>query len=139
MFYCQASGEEFIFKQNDNASSFFIIEKGSCQVIINEQIKRILKSGDGFGDLALLYNSPRSGSIKALEPIFLWGIERNTFRQAIEDISVRDYEVHRKFINEIKFFSNEVFFNCRSFHLFLNSLYYNLILFTFICSFFAYF
>lgn len=105
MFYCEAEKDEFIFKQDESASSFFLIEKGKFQVIINEQNKRILTNGDGFGDLALLYNSPRSGSILSLEKGSLWGIDRATFRSAIEDMSTKDYEVNRNFIDNIKFFS----------------------------------
>lgn len=111
MFYCEAAKDDFIFNQNDNASSFFIIEKGKCQVIINEQNKRILSVGDGFGDLALLYNSPRSGSIKAMETSLLWGIDRGTFRMAIEDMSTKQTEINRKFIEDIKFFSKETLKN----------------------------
>lgn len=33
--------------------------------MIDGKIKRILKREDGFGELALLYNSPRSSTVKA--------------------------------------------------------------------------
>lgn len=105
MFFCEAQPNDFIFMQNDDASCFFIIEKGSCQVIINEDPKKQLVPGDGFGDLALLYNSPRTGSIQAIDKVGLWGIDRVSFKKAVEEISVKDYEVNRAFIEDIKFFS----------------------------------
>jgi cGMP-dependent protein kinase 1 len=37
------------------------------EVIVNDKTKRELKAGDGFGELALLYNAPRSASVRALE------------------------------------------------------------------------
>ena len=107
MFFCEAEPNNFIFKQNDDASCFFIIEKGSCQVIINGEPKKLLGHGEGFGDLALLYNSPRTGSIQAVDKVALWGIDRISFRKAVEEISVKDYEVNRAFIEEIKFFSKK--------------------------------
>ena len=74
-------------------------------MIINETPKKLLGPGEGFGDLALLYNSPRTGSIQAVDKVGLWGIDRVSFRKAVEDISVQDYEANRAFIENIKFFS----------------------------------
>jgi cGMP-dependent protein kinase len=70
-------------KQNDNASSFFIVHEGSLIVEIDGKVKKYLESGDGFGELALLYNSPRSASIRAHKVSFLWFIDRTTFRKAV--------------------------------------------------------
>jgi cGMP-dependent protein kinase len=63
MFYCENT-QDYVFKFNDQASSYFIIEKGECEVIINEKVIRVLKQGDGFGELALLYGSTRTASIR---------------------------------------------------------------------------
>ena len=73
-------------------------------VIINDQIKKTLKSGDAFGELALLYKSPRSGSLKAIEDCGLWGIDRHAFRTVIEEMIAEEFEENRKFINNISFF-----------------------------------
>jgi len=37
------------------------------EVIVNDKAKRELKAGDGFGELALLYNAPRSATVKAMD------------------------------------------------------------------------
>jgi len=39
-----------------------------------------LKEGEGFGELALLYGSPRSASIKCVGICKFWAIDRKTFR-----------------------------------------------------------
>ena len=115
---------EFIFKQGDNASSFFIlgnislffhifiyfVERGALEVIVNGKVKRELKQGDGFGELALLYNAPRSASVKALEKCQLWGIDRNTFRKAVEEMITKEYEENRKFMEVVRFFCNLLLF-----------------------------
>lgn len=36
MFYCRVKKDEFVFKQHDDASSFFIVKSGEVQVIIND-------------------------------------------------------------------------------------------------------
>ena len=111
MFYCEVPANEYIFKQGDNASSFFILEFGGLEVAVNDKVVRQLKSGDGFGELALLYNAPRSASIKCTVPCRLWGIDRHTFRKAVEEMITKEYEENRKFIDAVKFFSISWCFN----------------------------
>lgn len=69
MFYCKVDAGQYVFKQNDAASAYFIIESGNCEIIINEDVKKVITSGAGFGELALLYGAPRSASVKAVEGI----------------------------------------------------------------------
>ena len=97
MFYCENS-DEYIFKKGDQASSYFIIEKGDCQVVINDKVVRTLKQGSGFGELALLYGSARTASIKCLGACAFWGIDRKTFRNTVEDIVRKEFDENRKFI-----------------------------------------
>lgn len=106
MFYCEVPQNSHIFSQGDNATSFFILERGAMEVQVNEKTKRELKAGDGFGELALLYNAPRSATVKALEPCHLWGIDRNTFRRAVEEMITKEYEENRKFMEVVRFFHN---------------------------------
>ena len=41
MFYCEAAASTFIFKQQDHATCFFILERGSLEVIVNDKVKNI--------------------------------------------------------------------------------------------------
>ncbi|CAK55705.1 unnamed protein product (macronuclear) [Paramecium tetraurelia] len=106
MFYCTVHDGEMVFKQGDKASSYFLIERGQCQIIINNEVKKTLKQGEAFGELALLYNAPRSASVKAVGDCAFWAIDRNTVRKAIEAISQRDYEQNKEFINKVQFFES---------------------------------
>ena len=83
------------------------LEKGSLEVHINNAKKKEISKGEGFGELALLYNAPRSASIKAIENCMLWGIDRHTFRNAVEEIMSKEYDINRKFIEDVKFFSKK--------------------------------
>lgn len=106
MFYCEVDSESFIFKQGDQASSYFILNEGSMEIIIHDQVKKVIKSGEGFGELALLFNSERSASVKAREKCGLWGIDRGTFRKVVQDMMNKQHKENRKFMEKIKFFSN---------------------------------
>jgi CRP-like cAMP-binding protein len=85
-------------KQNSMASSFFVLHEGQLSVEINGIAKRCIEAGEGFGELALLYSAPRSASIKALKPSFLWYIDRETFRSAVSSMITKHFKDNRFFI-----------------------------------------
>lgn len=91
-FYCELSKDSYIIKQGDNASSFFVLQKGRLEVIINGESKREIKPQEGFGELALLYNAPRSASLRAVENCSLWGIDRSAFKRAVTEASEKQFE-----------------------------------------------
>lgn len=88
MYFCENT-EDYVFKEGDKASSYFIIEKGECEVIINREVRRNLKSGEAFGELALLYGANRSASVKCIEACGFWAIDRNTFKKVIAEMVER--------------------------------------------------
>lgn len=53
-----------------------ISEKGKLKVIVNNEEKREINPGEGFGELALLYNAPRSASILCTQSAQMWGLDR---------------------------------------------------------------
>ncbi|KAL4510050.1 hypothetical protein ABPG72_010243 [Tetrahymena utriculariae] len=106
MSYCEVNQGEQVIKQGDDAFCFFLLEKGEIEVQINQQKIRKLKDGEGFGELALLYNAPRSATCIALSKSYFWMIERNTFRKAVEEMITQEYQQNRKFIEKITFFQN---------------------------------
>ncbi|CAK67909.1 unnamed protein product (macronuclear) [Paramecium tetraurelia] len=104
MFYCEAQSGTYLFRQGDQAQCFFIIHRGSMGVTVDDIPKRELRAGEGFGELALLYTSPRSASVKCFENCFLFGIDRVSFRRAVEDKILQEYEENRKFLENVRFF-----------------------------------
>lgn len=104
MFYCENKGE-YVFMQNDEACLFFIIDQGTVKVEVDGTIRKKLERGDGFGDLALLYNAPRSASIRCIGTCFFWGIDRSSFKKAVEEAIMCGYDANREFLDRIPFFS----------------------------------
>ena len=74
------------------------------EVMVNSKAKRELKCLDGFGELALLYEATRSSTVKALEHCKLWGIDRDSFRKAVDEMITKEYEENRKYMENIRFF-----------------------------------
>lgn len=105
MIYCLTKKGETIFKQGDEAAYFFIIERGQIEVHINKEFKKNMSRGDGFGELALLYSAPRSADIICENDVYLYAIDRHKFRNAVQEITTKNYKASRTFIESINFFS----------------------------------
>ena len=70
-------------------------------VEIDGEIRKRLNPADGgFGELALLFNAPRSASIRAETICFLWYIDRMTFKTAVEEIISATYNENKAFIDK---------------------------------------
>ena len=79
-------------------------DDGSLEVIIDDKRRRMLFKGEGFGELALLYNAPRSASIRALEDCQFWYLNRWTFRRTLEELNTHQFVDKRSFIDKISIF-----------------------------------
>ena len=69
-------------------------------------MKKTLSTGDTFGELALLYDAPRSASIKCNENSFFWVIDRINFKKIMEEVTKKQFVENRKFLNSVDLFSN---------------------------------
>lgn len=71
MRHYQLTSNSVVFEQNTPGNNFFVVASGKLEVIINDIRIKILKSGDSFGELALLHDTPRSATIKTIEKTML--------------------------------------------------------------------
>ncbi len=79
-----------IIMEDDDGHYFYIVAVGSCNVYIKTKNDgkvpvRTLQVGDSFGELALMYNAPRSATVRAGGggPVKVWALDRSTFRSTI--------------------------------------------------------
>lgn len=105
MFYCCVDKGKYVFRQNDRASCFFFVSSGRVSVEINKVVKRVLETGTSFGELALLYNAPRSASIKCESKSFFWVLDRSNFRSVVDQVTSIKFKENREFIEKITIFT----------------------------------
>lgn len=95
---------EVVFEQNSVGSTFFVIAHGKLEVIIDEKRVNVLRPQESFGELALLHDTPRSATVKTIENSSLWGVDRKTFRNTLEQINALNYAENRGLIESIPVF-----------------------------------
>jgi CRP-like cAMP-binding protein len=80
--------DSIIFCEGEPGDELFIIQKGSVKIIkINENdeiLLAVLKTGDIFGEMALLESKPRAAGAVAYEDCQVVAVNRNNFQLMIE-------------------------------------------------------
>ena len=104
MTYAEVPEQTQIFKQGAIGLNFYIIEKGLVEIRVNDQTVKILKNNQGFGEIALLYEVPRPSSAIVKEKCNLWIIDRVSFREAVEEIVINEFEANQKFLEGMAFY-----------------------------------
>jgi putative ABC transport system ATP-binding protein len=77
-----------IFRQGDVGDKFYVIYRGSVDVIIDDgtpsrRLAPVLKEGDHFGEVALLTDSPRSATVVAREDVVVFSLGKDDFTGAV--------------------------------------------------------
>lgn len=65
----------------------------------------VVKDGDYFGELALMYGQLRAATVMCVEPATLWKIDRVTFRTIVLGSRHRIREMYKKFLAEVPLLS----------------------------------
>lgn len=74
---------ETIIKQGEQGDFFYILESGKIDFIADGKDVGSCGSGGSFGELALLYDSPRAATCMAGEDSKLWKVDQGTFRHLL--------------------------------------------------------
>lgn len=104
MFERVVKENEIIFHEGEDGSYFFIIESGQYTATIGNSIVAKFKNFGSFGEMALLYNSPRPFTIKANMVGKLWAMDRETFRKILLKSVFKKHQIYDKFIDSVIMF-----------------------------------
>lgn len=81
--------EEVVFSEGDLGDNFYIIQQGRVgvtRVVAREKEETaILEQGDFFGEEALLFDEPRSATVKAVTPVTLLRMDREQFNRLLRE------------------------------------------------------
>lgn len=102
---------ERVIKQGDEGDFLFVIESGSLDCSINmdggaEKVVKTCEAGDVFGELALLYNCPRSASVTAKGTCVLWKLDRETFTHIVKESAQKKRQRYDSFLAKVPLLGN---------------------------------
>lgn len=99
------SGTEII-KQSGIGDFFYAVQSGAFDVYVSKDGNPPEKvgsysSGGTFGELALMYNAPRSATVVATEDSVVWALDRFTFRRILLESANRKRDMYKDFLKEV--------------------------------------
>lgn len=95
-----------IITEGEMGDYFYIIQSGN--VTFTKSGVEVGKAGPGmsFGDLALLYDSPRAATCLAMDACDLWRVDQTTFHQILANSSVSGDRKTMSILRKVEFLSN---------------------------------
>jgi cAMP-dependent protein kinase regulator len=104
MFPQEFNDGDVVIKQGDDGDNYFLLETGEIEVFVagkgDEPVKKYT-TGEGFGELALMYNAPRAATCKAVGAVKVWGVDRATFKVILMDTTMKKRTLYKDFLQKV--------------------------------------
>lgn len=105
MFERVVEPQEHIIDEGDDGDNFYIIESGVYDIIKKiEGVEKVLgqyTDKGSFGELALMYNTPRAATIVATTAGNLWAMDRQTFRKIVVKATAKKRRMYEEFLKNV--------------------------------------
>lgn len=97
--------DSLIIKQGDEGDFFYLIEKGEVEYIVSGNLVSSAGAGASFGELALMYYSPRAATVRARTDVIVWALDRLTFRRILLEVTAKKRLMYEEFLKSVKILS----------------------------------
>lgn len=102
MFEVLVEPNEHIIDQGDDGDNFYVVEKGVFDIFVQKDGGNLCvgkyDNKGSFGELALMYNTPRAATIIATQEGALWALDRATFHRLIVRNNAKKRKMYEAFI-----------------------------------------
>jgi MFS family permease len=83
----QLPAGQVLFEAGEVGDSYYVIAHGTVQVLDRDQVVRTMGEGEGFGEIALLGDTTRTMTVRAVEAVELRAISSGVFLPAVTSVS----------------------------------------------------
>lgn len=100
-----------VITQGEIGGNFFVVQKGKLNVYMDsfdgsQMIKcETLQRKSVFGELSVLYNTPRITTVISANQCILWTLDRFVFNRILRNISSRQLGDYKKFLKQVPLFA----------------------------------
>ena len=71
------------------------------KIFVNNVPVATIGEGGSFGELALIYGTPRAATVKAKNSCKLWAIDRDTYRRILMGSIIRKRKLYEEFLAKV--------------------------------------
>jgi cAMP-dependent protein kinase regulator len=97
---------DIIIKQGDEGDNFYVIDEGIVDVFVDNVYVNTIADSGSFGELALIYNTPRKATVKAKTTVKSWAIDRDTYRRILMGSIIRKRKLYEEFLSKVSIIAN---------------------------------
>ncbi len=110
MFDVTKKAGEVVIRQGDageEVDNFYVVEEGTLDIFIKKGADAEpthmgeIKPGGYFGELALMYQTPRAATVKAKTDVLLWAVDRKTFRRVLLVSILQRRKLFEEFLSSV--------------------------------------
>jgi len=105
MFERKTEADEHIIDQGDDGDNFYVIDRGifDIYVKIDGADKKVgaYNNKGSFGELALMYNTPRAATIVSSGDGIIWALDRVTFRKIVLKAAYLRRKMHEALLEKV--------------------------------------
>ena len=98
-----------VITQGEKGNHFYVVDSGDLDAFVTSSDAgaepRYVKSfgvGDSFGELALMYNCPRTATIQARTDVVLWSLDRVSFRMIVLEANTKKASMYETFLEKVQ-------------------------------------
>mmetsp|Transcript_64054 Transcript_64054/g.191200 ORF Transcript_64054/g.191200 Transcript_64054/m.191200 type:complete len:1009 (-) Transcript_64054:83-3109(-) len=101
------SAGQNVVTQGEKGNHFYVVDAGELDVFVRpdgsveEQAVKAFGAGDSFGELALMYNCPRTATIRARTDVVLWSLDRVSFRMIVLEANTKKTSMYETFLEKV--------------------------------------
>ena len=74
---------EAVVRKGESGDRFYIVDTGRLETVVDGRVVAELGPGDSFGEIALIRETPRTATVRALEPTVVEALPREPFLAAV--------------------------------------------------------
>ena len=83
-----------VIRQGDVGDRFYVVDEGSFAVLVDGQQVNRLEEGAFFGEIALLYDVPRTATVRALVDGAVWALDQEEFLTTVTGLPPSESAAH---------------------------------------------
>lgn len=90
---------------------FYVIYQGAAEFIVDGKVVGKAGKGDSFGELSLLYKTPRAATVRAIVDTQLYRVDQTVFRYVLQSETVTEANEKSELLKKVEFLKDLDAFN----------------------------
>uniref|UniRef100_A0A3Q2Z708 Protein kinase cGMP-dependent 2 n=1 Tax=Hippocampus comes TaxID=109280 RepID=A0A3Q2Z708_HIPCM len=92
---------DYVVQQGEAGSHLFVLADGKLDVFEQDTLVSSMVAWTAFGELAILYNCTRTASVRAVNRVCAWALEREAFQNIMRRTAEMRHHEYRHFLRSV--------------------------------------